>query len=92
MKNINIKISISLFSLLLLTWACKEAETPVPSPATTASTAKANFVMINASPDAPSLDMYINNLKVGNSMVSFNGQLVDTYSNIGITLNDGLDA
>ncbi|QOI97134.1 MAG: DUF4397 domain-containing protein [Flammeovirgaceae bacterium] len=69
--------------LLVAFWACEDPEyiTAVPNPQP--SGFSANFLFVNAAPDAPSLDMYINNVKTGTSAAFGAGQT--GYTNVQIT-------
>jgi hypothetical protein len=44
--------------------SCEDNQAPAPAPSTSASALSANFLLINASSDGPSLDFYVNNMKV----------------------------
>jgi hypothetical protein len=78
------KKSIKIFTLCTLgLLACEDPETPKPVPATTPSDYNANFLFVNATPDAPNLDLYINNVKTGASVAVGEGQV--TYTEVDIT-------
>lgn len=64
-------------------WACEDPEyiTPVPNPQP--SGFSANFLFVNVAPDAPSLDMYVNNTKTGASTAFGVGQA--GYTTVSIT-------
>ncbi len=83
-KYINLKAlaKAGAFSLAVF-WACEDPEyiTAVPNPQP--SGFSANFMFINASPDAPSLDMYVNNSKTGTSAAFAEGQ--SGYTTVPIT-------
>jgi hypothetical protein len=82
MKNI---IKVFTISALASLMACEDVETLTPVPATEPSTFTANFLLVNATPDAPALDLFINNVKVGASVASGEGQIA--YNTVGITSN-----
>ncbi|MDJ1492657.1 DUF4397 domain-containing protein [Cytophagaceae bacterium DM2B3-1] len=48
--------------------ACSEPETPTPVPATAPSSLTANILFVNASPDAPQLNFFINNIAAGTGL------------------------
>lgn len=79
------KHSIKIFTIATLAgiFACEEPETPKPAPATEPSEYKANFLFVNATPDAPALDLYINNVKAGLSVAVGEGQA--GYNEVDIT-------
>src|ERR1041384_5325299 len=82
MKNI---IKIFTISALAGLMACEDPETPKPAPATETSVFSANFLFVNATPDAPTLDLYVNNVKAGASLAAGEGQT--GYTPIDITSN-----
>jgi hypothetical protein len=84
MKTI-LKASIIFLIALLTTTGCEDLERVTPVPNTTSSNLTANFLAVNASPDAPSLDLYINNVLTGASVSS--GQAQTGYANVPITTN-----
>jgi hypothetical protein len=53
-----------MLGLLAIVNACQDVEAPTPSPTSQANGSSAKFLFLNASPDAPSLDLYINGSKV----------------------------
>lgn len=79
------KHSIKIFTIAMLAGilACEDPETPKPVPATVPSAYKAKFLFVNATPDAPTLDLYINNVKAGASVAV--GESQAAYNEIGIT-------
>lgn len=83
----NMKTIIKLFTIgaLISLLACDDVETITPVPATSPSTFSAKFLLVNATPDAPALDLYINNLKVGSSVAVGEGQAA--YNVVPITSN-----
>lgn len=83
----NMKNIIKIFTLGALTGllSCEEVETLTPVPATEPSTYSAKFLLVNATPDAPALDLYINNLKVGSAVAAGEGQAA--YNTVPITSN-----
>jgi len=56
-----------MLCLLAIVNACQKPELPEPTSSTEANTSSAKFLFVNTTPDAPSLDLYINGAKVGNS-------------------------
>lgn len=70
---------------LAVLFSCEDVETLKPEPATEASNFTANFLFVNATPDAPALDLYVNNENVGNSVAVGEGQ--DDYNTVAITSN-----
>lgn len=78
---------IKLFTVTVLVGllACEDVDTLTPVPATAASTYSAKFLFVNATPDAPSLDLYINNVKAGSSVAVGEGQAA--YNTVAITSN-----
>jgi hypothetical protein len=86
MKSINYRIfTAALVATLVGIGACSDPEMPEPNIVTDAQPSKANFLFINASPDAPSLELYVNNEKVGAAVAS--GEAWTAYQNIDITAN-----
>ncbi|HEY9045905.1 MAG TPA: hypothetical protein VIN08_08415 [Ohtaekwangia sp.] len=77
--------SLIAISALVYGTSCSDPDYAEPVPATSASNLSANFLFVNASPDAPSLDLFINNVKSGNSVVS--GANQDTYTAVPIVSN-----
>jgi len=83
--NIN-KITAALAtSMLMCTVACQDVDLSTPDLSTTATSSHANFLMVNASTDAPSLDLYVNNVKTGSSIST--GSTQSEYTNALITSN-----
>lgn len=82
MKNI---IKTFTIGALVTLFSCDDVDTLTPVPATTPSTFTAKFLMVNATPDAPALDLYINNVKVGASVAV--GEVQAAYNTVGITSN-----
>lgn len=66
-KNI-LRYSWAAGLLLLSVWSCEDPEYPDPVPNPIPSGHTANFLFVNAAPGAPSLDMFINNVKTGSSL------------------------
>lgn len=79
--------SIKIFTIAVLAglMACEDPETPKPVPATEPSDFSAKFLFINATPDAPSLDLYVNNEKAGTSLAGGEGQTA--YTTVPLTSN-----
>ncbi len=69
--------------LLMNIWSCHDPEYPTPVPNPLPSGHTANFLFVNVAPDAPSLDMFINNVKTGNSLTF--GQAHTGYTAVPIT-------
>src|ERR1700742_340805 len=85
MKNITKTLSIIIIGLLSVV-ACKQPYDQDPVPNTTPSNFSANFLGVNASPDAPSLDLYVNNVMTGVSLPS--GTAQQSYTSVPITSNN----
>jgi hypothetical protein len=72
-KNITMKKNqkyinlVTVLCLMAIVNACQKPELPEPTSSTEANTSSAKFLFVNTTPDAPSLDLYINGTKVGNS-------------------------
>lgn len=83
----NMKKIIRIFTIGLLAGllACEDVDTLTPVPSTDPSTFTAKFLLVNATPDGPALDLYINNIKVGNSVEPGEGQ--SAFSIVPITSN-----
>ena len=82
MKN---TIKIFILGILAAMFACEDPDLPKPVPAEDASKYYAKFLFINATPDAPALDLYINNNKSGDAVAA--GVAQDEYDSVGITSN-----
>jgi hypothetical protein len=80
-----LKISGSILAMTMMVMGCEDLEKVTPAPSASASNLTANFLMINASPDAPSLDFYVNNVKAGASVTSGLGQAA--YNTVSVTTN-----
>src|SRR5689334_15858274 len=65
--------------------SCQDVELGEPNVANSNTSGAAFFSMINASPDAPSLDLYIDNVKQGASVPTTDGQ--DGYAKATIAAN-----
>lgn len=85
MKLINKLIAFAAFGTGMCLSACEDVELSDPNITTTASASYANFIMVNASPDAPSLDLLVNNVKSGASISA--GQAHAAYEKLTITSN-----
>jgi hypothetical protein len=85
MKYIQKNISLILISMVGSFIGCQDPEIPDAVPATTTSTLSANFRLVNASPDAPAVDLYINNNKIGTSAAFATGHA--SYTNVPVTNN-----
>lgn len=68
-KNQKYTTLVIMIGLLAVANACQNVELTTPTPSTDANNSSAKFLFVNATPDAPSLDLYINGAKVGNSTV-----------------------
>jgi hypothetical protein len=88
MKHINKQIALAALGTLMFLNACQEVELAEPNISTTATASSANFLLVNASPDAPSLDLFVNNLKIGDGVSAGGAQSV--YGKVTITSNGGL--
>jgi len=86
MKKITKIFTLSLLAGLL---ACEDVDTLTPVPSTDPSTYTAKFLLVNATPDGPALDLFINNIKVGTSVTPGEGQ--SAFSIVPITSNAVLD-
>ena len=64
---------------------CEEPENATPAPVTTPITLSSNVIFVNASLEANSLDLYVNGLKVGESVAS--GGTQATYTSVPLTTN-----
>jgi hypothetical protein len=82
MKN---AIKIFTISALIGLLACDDADQVKPVPATGPSSYSAKFLFMNASPDAPSLDMYVNNVKTGASLTT--GTSHASYNTVAVSNN-----
>ncbi len=87
MKHIHKLIAFAAFGAGMCLTACEDVELGDPNTTTTASNSYANFVMVNASPDAPALDLFVNNIKTGTTIEA--GAIVTTlpYTNVYIASN-----
>jgi hypothetical protein len=85
MKHINKQIALAALGTLMFLNACQEVELAEPNISTTATASSANFLLVNASPDALPLDLWVNNFKVGQSVATGTNQT--TYTNVPITAN-----
>jgi hypothetical protein len=86
MKSMKSDINKLLFlAAMLAVAACSDPESPTPDTSGKGTPSKAFFVMSNASPDAPSLDFYINNAITGPSVAANASQ--PTYTAISIPSN-----
>jgi hypothetical protein len=85
MKLINKLIAFAAIGTGAFLVGCQDVEISDPNITTTASDSYANFVLVNASPDATSLDLFVNNLKSGASVSTGNAQAA--YEKVAITSN-----
>ena len=85
MKLINRILTLTALTSGLYLSSCEEVELGEPNIKTTASSSSANFLLVNASPDAPALNLVVNNSKTGASVATGTGQ--DVYTKVGITSN-----
>jgi hypothetical protein len=85
MKLINKILTFTALTSGLYLSSCEEVELAEPNITTTSTSSSANFLLVNASPDAPALDFYINNVKTGNAVEA--GESQATYTTVPITSN-----
>ena len=83
MKNIN-KV-IAIVALMGGFFGCSDPELPEPNLGNSATNFSANFIFVNASPDAPALSFFINNTKVGTDAGSDANYAQAAYTPISIT-------
>ncbi len=83
MKHIN-KIILAA-GLTIGFWGCSGPEIPSANVSTTASTFVANFRFVNATPDAPALSFFINNIKTGSDTGSDVNYSQGSYTPIFLT-------
>jgi hypothetical protein len=79
------KITAALLSTMMCAVACQDVDLSDPDLTTSSTSSHANFVMVNGSQDAPSLDLFVNNLKVGESISANSTQA--GYTNVIIPSN-----
>lgn len=83
-KYVNLKNLAKAGALsLVAVWACEDPEYIVPVPNPQPSGFSANFLFVNVAPDAPPLDMYVNNTKTGTTAAFGLGQA--GYTTVPIT-------
>ncbi len=83
MKHFNkILFAAGLTAVVL---GCKEPETPAPNISSNSSAFNANFLFVNASPDAPALSLYVNNLKTGSDAGSDGSYAQGAYNSVPLT-------
>lgn len=89
MKLIHKIIALTALSTSVYLSACEDAEIADPNIETNATSAKANFLVVNASPDAPSLDFFVDNVKTGPSLTAGVEQTAQAgaYTNVTISSN-----
>jgi hypothetical protein len=63
-KNIKYLSLILMIGLMAIINACEDTELPTPAATTQTNASSAKFLFVNASPDAPALDLFINGAKV----------------------------
>jgi hypothetical protein len=88
MKLIN---NISRIMILgAATWltACEDPDYIQPDTTVAPTNLSSNVLLVNASPDAPSLDLFINNEKIGGSVSA--GTAQSGYTNVAIASNGGV--
>ena len=83
MKHIN-KI-IATVAFMGGFFGCSDPELPEPNLGNTTTSFSANFIFVNASPDAPALSFFINNTKVGTDAGSDANYAQAAYSPISLT-------
>lgn len=64
-KRLTTIVAVPIMALTV--FSCAEPEMATPVPATSAPTSSANVLFINASPDAPALSFFVNNVAAGGS-------------------------
>jgi hypothetical protein len=64
---------------------CEDLQKVTPSPNTTPTNLTTNILFVNASPDAPSLDLYVDNIMTGTSVIT--GQTQTSYATVPLTTN-----
>jgi hypothetical protein len=79
MKTIN-KSLFSTAGILLGLLSCGEPELPAPNTFSSGATYKATFSFANATVDAPSLDFYVNGIKLGSASPGGASSLVTTVA------------
>src|SRR5579859_1459630 len=88
--NMNMKTTIKIFAAIsflgFLSTGCEDLQSVTPTSNFPQSNLSAKFTFVNASPDAPSLDLYVNNTKVGISVTPTQAQ--PGYSTVPITTNN----
>jgi hypothetical protein len=94
MNPIKYKIRFSIIALVACLVACEDPEIPSANPGTGFATPSANFLLVNASPDAPALDLFINGEKKFNKVTFLDNQLdkvifplTPTYKSVPLTSN-----
>jgi len=91
MRHINLKqiIGIAGVGIAFTFSGCEDPEFATPAPNINAITLSSNFLFVNASPNAPSLDLAVNGLKVGESVTGGNGQAAYTVVPLTATFFGG---
>ena len=82
MKNINRLFSLTSIGFMAGILACSDPELPPADLGLGSTGFKANFTFANASADSPSLDFYVNGLKLGSGAP---GAVLTGYTSIAIT-------
>ncbi|MBL7851163.1 MAG: hypothetical protein JNN04_09690 [Cyclobacteriaceae bacterium] len=97
MKTIN-KSLLTTAGILLGLLSCSEPELPTPNTFSSGATYKATFSFANATVDAPSLDFYVNGVKLGSATPGGGSSLVTTVQiptpgiSGGVTANTAIRA
>lgn len=84
--NTIFKITSMMVAMAIFT-GCEELQKVTPVPNTTAANLTANFLMVDASPDAPSLNLYVNNIIAGVAVDNLNQRAQAGYTAVPITTN-----
>jgi hypothetical protein len=94
MNPIKYKIRFSIIALVACLVACEDPEIPSANPGTGFATPSANFLLVNASPDAPPLDLFINSEKKFDKVTFLDNQLdkvtfplAPNYKSVPLTSN-----
>lgn len=83
MKHINKTYKAAVILAMVFTTSCSDPEHISPNLDANKITVGANVLFVNASPDAPSLDLLVNNEKVGTSLLA--GESQAEYVSIELT-------
>ncbi len=86
MKTAIIKLTGTAALFIALTMSCENIPNVTPVPNSTSSNLNANFLFVNASPDASALDFYVNNEALFTG-ITLGG--ATAYQNVVVTTNVG---